>query len=459
MEKAAVTALCWVPRGKCNVRTPGAGDMEDGDVDLQEAHAAEVAASVRNTAAASSNVNTAGLEEFNLDGYDDEPDADNGMQFFSVLNTDGDMARDKDEHFTGDPDSDSDSEGFYEIKAEDQVFTAVSCEEDNCSLELYVFDEEAASMYVHHDVMLGAYPLCIDWLNNAGTGSDGSFAAIGLIDHSIQIWDLDDMDPMDATTSLGAAKKAKKTAKGKRKKAVGATAHDGPVLCLHGNAFNRSVLASGAGDETVKVWDVKQNTCVHTYTHHKNKVQCVKWHPTEQSVLLSASFDRHLALLDVRQPNQVAMTELPAEAECAIWSRHRPFECLASVDNGGVACYDVRKVASKAPASEQVLWVLNAHDNACTAIDDSVAPNVLVTASLDAHAKVWKSDGSSPTMVMAKNLQAGPLFTCQSAPDAPALFCFGGKCPVMWDLSSESILLDVFQLGSGGGGSGQSAGV
>lgn len=58
--------------------------------------------------------------------------------------------------------------------------------------------------------------------------------------------------------------------------------------------------------------------------------------------------------------------------------------------------------------------------------------------------------------VLSKNLQAGPIFTCQSNPDMPGLLhgsrmvalcahtnpltgprmCFGGKCPVMWDLSS-----------------------
>merc|ERR1712032_1357001 len=99
--------------------------------------------------------------------------------------------------------------------------------------------------------------------------------------------------------------------------------------------------------------------------------------------MLSASFDRRLALLDVRQPNQVALTELPAEAECAIWSRHRPFECLASVDNGGVACYDVRKVASSAPEAEQVLWILQAHEVACTSVQDGPTSNMLVTAGLD----------------------------------------------------------------------------
>merc|ERR1711957_304695 len=134
------------------------------------------------------------------------------------------------------------------------------------------------------------------------------------------------------------------------------------------------------------------------------------------------------------------------DAECALWSRHRPFECYTSVDNGAVSCYDVRKVSSRAPANEQVLWTLQAHDVACTSLTDSPARNVLVSAGLDGVAKVWNIAGAGPSMVLDKDLQAGPIFACQSGAEAPALLCFGGKCPVIWDLTSEQLLTDVFKF-------------
>ena len=34
---------------------------------------------------------------------------------------------------------------------------------------------------------------------------------------------------------------------------------------------------------------------------------------------------------------------LNGEAECAIWSRHSPYQCFASTDNGAVCCYDVTR--------------------------------------------------------------------------------------------------------------------
>lgn len=221
-------------------------------------------------------------------------------------------------------------------------------------------------------------------------------------------------------------------------------AHDGPVLCLNGSAFNRNVLASGSADETLKVWDVAENKCVHTYAHHDNKVQCARWHPTEQAVLCSAAFDKKLALLDVRQPNQAAFADLPAEAESTVWSRHKPFQLFASSDNGQVVCYDVRKVVAK---EQGRLFTIMAHDVACTSIQDTPTPNLLATTGLDGFVKIWNVE-SSPSMVFAKDLKAGPLFSCHSNPEAPGLLCFGGSCPVMWDLTSESVLVDCFKFPS-----------
>mmetsp|Transcript_21898 Transcript_21898/g.62087 ORF Transcript_21898/g.62087 Transcript_21898/m.62087 type:complete len:449 (+) Transcript_21898:67-1413(+) len=436
MEKVAVTALTWIPKGRIAVRKPGDGAAES-EAQMLEMHE-DLAASGRAASSSSAaHAGTTGLEEFDLHNYDDEGAAD-GMQFFSVLNNDAPLAFAKDPLMKGDPDSESDGD-FDEIGPEDAVFTAVSCEEDECQLEVYIFDDERATMHVHHDISLQAYPLCIEWLDLA-CKAEGSFAAVGMIDHTLQLWDLQEMDPAEPVVALG---KAKPKAGKKKKSSAGPKAHDGPVLCVHGSVFNRSVLASGSADETLKVWDVSENTCVHTYAHHSSKVQCARWHPTEQAVLLSAAFDRKLGLLDVRQPKQVAMVDLPAEAESAIWRRHAPFECLASVDNGGVACYDVRKIVAKEEGAR--LWTLMAHDVACTAVQDCPTQDLLVTTGLDGVAKVW-STKSAPSLVLSKDLKAGPLFACQSSPEVPALMCFGGNCPVMWDLASEDLLVDVFGL-------------
>jgi len=439
-----VTALCWVPKGKCNAQPVKAADDEDAH-DLMDdgvGHGAGEAAG-----------STEGLEDFELDQYDDEEDA--GMNFFSVLNSDGELAKEVDPFMTGNPDSDSESEDYYGIRPDDNIFMAVSCEEENCMLEMYIYDADEATMYVHHDIMLDAYPLCVEWLSSASGAGTGSFAAVGLIDHQVQIWNLDHLDPLHPAQCLGVSQKEalsksaaslKKKKKGKKATRGGTKAHDGAVLCLHGSLFNRSILATGSADQTVKVWDVSENATVHTYDHHTDKVQVVKWHPTEQAVFLSAAFDRHLALLDARQPGQAAFAKLPAEAECSIWSRHQPFECLSSVDDGHVVCHDVRKVAGQAAEKVEPLWTLRAHDVACTAIQDTPTPEMLLTASLDGVAKIWRVSGSGPSVVHGKDLQAGPLFACQSSAEEPALVSFGGSCPVMWNVADEECLEGIFNF-------------
>jgi len=417
--------------------------MDRAGEDEADAHESSASAAAIAQAAAAARAVTDGLEEFDLDNYDE--DDEEGMHLFSVLNSDLAFPGAKDPLMTGDPDSESDDDSDDDIKPDDQVFIATSCEEESQQLEVFTYVEEDGAMYVHHDIMLSAYPLCIEYLDQAGPGLQGCYGAVGLIDNSIQIWDLEDSDPVEPASSLGTARKKKGKSKSKKRAittTLGNQAHDGAVMCLHGSIFNRNVLASGSADETLKVWDVTENKCVHTYSHHGNKVQTLRWHPTEKAVLCSAGFDGRLALMDVRQPGQAVMTDLPAEAESVMWSRHSAFECLASVDNGGVVCYDVRKVVSKDGGER--LWTLMAHDVACTAISDAPTKDLLLTAGLDGQAKVWNIADGKPSLVLSKDLKVGPLFACQSNAEAPALMCFGGHCPVMWDLTSESVLTEAF---------------
>ena len=84
------------------------------------------------------------------------------------------------------------------------------------------------------------------------------------------------------------------------------------------------MLASGSADCTVKLWDVTTQTCMHTFTHHTNKVQSVKWNPMESTVLATASFDKRVVVVDARKPDAFSTFCIPAEVECMVWNPHNP---------------------------------------------------------------------------------------------------------------------------------------
>ncbi|KAJ8315269.1 hypothetical protein KUTeg_007419 [Tegillarca granosa] len=110
---------------------------------------------------------------------------------------------------------DSDEEDF-EIKATDNIIVAGRAKKDACSLEIH-----------------------------------GSFVAVGSMEPTIEIWDLDVVDSLEPVAVLGA--KVKK--KNKKKGTVG---HTDAVLDLSWNSNVRHVLASASADFTAGIWDLSQ---------------------------------------------------------------------------------------------------------------------------------------------------------------------------------------------------------
>jgi periodic tryptophan protein 1 len=45
------------------------------------------------------------------------------------------------------------------------MIVAARTEDDVSHLEVYVFEENEDNLYVHHDVMLPSFPLCVEWLD------------------------------------------------------------------------------------------------------------------------------------------------------------------------------------------------------------------------------------------------------------------------------------------------------
>ena len=65
-----------------------------------------------------------------------------------------------------------------------------------------------SNLYVHHDVLLPAFPLALAWLDCSSSGRQepGNFAAIGTMKPGIEIWDLDVLDTVEPMAVLGGSK-------------------------------------------------------------------------------------------------------------------------------------------------------------------------------------------------------------------------------------------------------------
>jgi periodic tryptophan protein 1 len=60
-------------------------------------------------------------------------------------------------------DSDEENEDFT-IRKTDSIIVTATAENDHSNLEVYIYEHEKGNLYVHHEIILAAYPLCLEWL-------------------------------------------------------------------------------------------------------------------------------------------------------------------------------------------------------------------------------------------------------------------------------------------------------
>ena len=359
--------------------------------------------------------------EFNMDNYDEEDSTDQ-RHLFAHIDADLKLAKKKDAYMN-DEVSDSEDGEYYEIKDDDVLFVAANVEEDACTIEVYLHDTFDGGMYVHHDFMIASYPLSLEYIPSMGSAN--SLLAIGAFDPKIDIWELAVQDPVEPVVQLGKKK-----------------GHTDAVIALHLCPQNPTALASGSADTTVRLWDLNKGTSVSTLTHHKDKVQSVKWHPIEAGILMTASYDKTVVISDQRQDTTAAaVVTLANDPECTLWSRHSPSLVLVSDEKGFITAHDVRKIG-------EPVWSIQAHQKgACTSFTDTAnQADLLISAGIDGVANVWKTRNCAvePQLVFGRELGAGPLFSVSSHSDDAALAVFGASCPVLWNITDTDAICKTF---------------
>jgi periodic tryptophan protein 1 len=135
--------------------------------------------------------------------------------------------------------------------------------------------------------------------------------------------------------------------------------------------------------------------------HHTGKVQTVKWHPVEESVMATAGFDRKLFLKDVRTNENELSRTMASDVESILWHPHDTHLLSVAAEDGTVETHDVRSFTA------DPLCSFKAHDKAVSAITLSHSiKNMFVTASPDQTIKVWnysQIENNAPKLVKTQN--------------------------------------------------------
>ncbi|KAG0667957.1 rRNA-processing protein [Maudiozyma exigua] len=523
-----ISATAWVPRGFAS-EFPEKYELDDAEIqrieNMANLNLNEVDVEEAERLAAEEAQEQEGTDEATESSYNnpeslrDQADIDNDMKEYEIEEAEYSETDGKGEDVTMFPGLSNENVKYHEgengedpylslpteneqmeekeelqVYSTDNMVLATRTEDDVSYLDVYVYDDGAgfhsnevpqeqgdefdpdvakglvrdSSLYVHHDLMLPAFPLCVEWINYRPGSNDNdsvaNFAAIGTFDPQIEIWNLDSIEkafpdmilgePTD--NSIASLQSQKKKNKKKSNSQHITTHHTDAVLSMAHNRQFRSVLASTSADHTVKLWDLNNGNAVRSLAsiHNNKNVSASQWHQTNGSILLTAGYDSRVALSDVRISEESKMSKYWSvfkgeEIETAVFADENIILC--GTDSGNVYSFDIRNSAESKP-----VWTLKAHDSGVSTLSvNNFIPGLMSTGAMgEKTVKLWKfptgneTSTKGPNMVLSRDFDVGNVLTTSFAPDIEisGTMVIGGvnKGLKLWDVFSNRTVRKSF---------------
>lgn len=202
-------------------------------------------------------------------------------------------------------------------------------------------------------------------------------------------------------------------------------------------------MASGSVDQTVILWDLDEQQPHTTITAFSEKIQSLKFCPTEAQLLLTGCCDGTVKLFDCRNPETIntdlkLWTFAGAEIERVAWDPNNANNFFAATNTGQLQYCDIRQEG-------QAVWSVAAHSDEISSVVPSHSLNgLLSTTSADGSMKIWKYDATGATIVHETDLGIGRVQCGNICPENGFMIAFGGD-----NRKKQLRLVDVREFDTG----------